>query len=122
MECNECRDEERLSTKTFGITWGHAASLNCEECKEECRKEEECDGIQCIKNLQGTPFPKTKPIVARELTEGAFLESRIIIQEPAKTGVPCVWLKKPKQNWKCKFNTQFLTCWKKDPKPSKYEQ
>ena len=121
MVCNECRDVERLSTTNFGITWGHSKGLSCDECKEECKNEEECDGIQCTKNLEGTPFPKTGPSAARELVEGAFLQSRIIAQDPAKTGVPCVWLKKPKQTQSCKFDTQFLTCWKEDPEERKYQ-
>ena len=120
-DCNECIDLERLSNTAFGVTWGHLKAFSCDECKEKCRKEEGCDGIQCTKNLQDTPFPKNRPSAAREYTGGAFLESRISDQEPARTGVPCVWLKKPKQAQRCKRNTQFLTCWKKDLS-SKYQQ
>ena len=95
--------------------------FNANILKEECKNEEDCDGIQCTKNLEGTPFPKTRPSTAREHVEGAFLQSRIIAQDPAKTGVPCVWLKKPKQTQSCKFDSQFLTCWKEEPEERKYQ-
>ena len=91
-DCNECIDLERLSNTAVGVTWGHLKAFSCDECKEKCRNEEQGDGIQCTKNLQDTPFPKNRPSAAREYTGGAFLDSLISDQEPARTGVPCVWL------------------------------
>ena len=111
-ECSECWDEERSHNSTFGKTWGHLEALNCDQCMEECDKDDDCDGMQCV-NIVKTPIPPTNSSVSKEeLRSLSGLRSN---KDPIALGIPCQWLKRPKKSHKCQSDTRYTTCWKKDP-------
>ena len=111
-ECKECRDEERSHKSTFGETWGHLKSLDCDQCMEECDKDDICDGIQCV-NIVKTPVPPTNSSVSKDKV--LSLEEYQSSKDPISVGIPCQWLKKPKNSEKCKSDGRYMTCWKKYP-------
>ena len=111
-ECNECRDEERSHNSTFGETWGHLKSLDCDQCMEECDKDDNCDGIQCV-NIVETPIPSTNSSVLKK--EVLSLSQPRSKKDPIGLGIPCQWLKRPKESEKCKSDARYTTCWKKYP-------
>ena len=111
-ECKECRDEERSQKSTFGKTWGHLKSLECDQCMEECDKDDDCDGMQCV-NIVKTPIPPTNSSTLKDkvLSLLGYQSSK----DPIGVGIPCQWLKKPKKSQNCKSDARYMTCWKKDP-------
>ena len=112
-ECTECRDMARSNKDTYGKTWGHLISYSCDQCKVECAMDEDCDGIQCV-NIVKTPIPKNNSSVPKGKSL-SFSGSRSN-EDSVAVGLPCQWLKKPKNSDSCKPNDQYMTCWKTDKK------
>ena len=110
-ECKGCRDEDRSLPSTFGDTWGHLDSLDCDQCKAECDTTDDCDGIQCVK-IDKTPIPQTNTTVVRGKVRS--LSGSRSNDDPIGVGIPCQWLKKPKQSQKCESDARYMTCWKRD--------
>ena len=111
-ECIACRDKERSNMDTYGITWGHLISYSCDQCKVECAMDDDCDGIQCV-NIVKTPIPKTNYRQAHNGKAISFPRPQPD-EDSVAVGLPCQWLKKPKNSDRCESNDQYLTCWKKD--------
>ena len=60
-----------------------------------------------------TPIPQVGGKV-RSLSVGSRSND-----DPIGVGMPCQWLKKPKQSQKCESDARYMTCWKRDPYWSK---
>ena len=110
-DCTECRDKERSLMSTYGKSWGHLISYSCDQCKVECAMDDDCDGIQCV-NIVKTPIPKSNSSVPKGKSI-SFSGSRSN-EDSVAVGLPCQWLKKPKNSDSCESNDQFMTCWKKN--------
>ena len=110
-ECQGCREEERSLPSTFGETWGHLESLECDQCRAECDKDDNCDGIQCV-SINKTPIPQINTTVVNGKVRS--LSGFRSIEDPIGVGIPCQWLKKPKQSQKCESDARYMTCWKRD--------
>ena len=75
--------------------------------------DDDCDGIQCV-NIVKTPIPKTNSGVIKGKSM-SFSASRSN-EDSVAVGLPCQWLKKPKNPERCEPDEQYMTCWKKDTK------
>ena len=75
--------------------------------------DDHCDGIQCV-TIVKTPIPRTNSNVVKG--KALSFSGSQFNEDPVAVGLPCQWLKKPKNSHRCESNDKYLTCWKKEIK------
>ena len=59
------------------------------------------------------PIPQTNSSIYKDIL--LSLSEYQSSKDPIGVGIPCQWLKKPKNSEKCKSDARYTTCWKKYP-------